>query len=290
MSTFDLSDPMRFAGVFVVSLFVVAFSIELIFGRITGSKRPLRDGLFMLVGLLSQSMLAGALIGSLAGAMAVVVWPGSAGAFSHISFWLAFPVIFVVEEFVHYVLHRYAHEWRWLWKLHRTHHSSMDLNVGVVYRYNVFWVLLLPQSWIGAFAVYFGQAEAFVTAVLITFSVNVLTHSSFRWDLWLREKLPFINPAWNIMATVITTPDAHHAHHAYGKTGHPNGNYAITLFIFDVLLGTAKLPNSKQQNYGLPISPRLHWAEELLWPLVKKPLLPKPVATEPVESAQHKSG
>ena len=285
MSNIDLNDPMIFAGVFVLGLFLVAFTTELVFGRIAASHRPRRDGLFMLVGMLSQSLLSGAFIGAIAGAVAIMVWPNSAGALSHIGFWLAFPVIFVAEEFMHYVLHRYAHEWRWLWKLHRTHHSSMDLNVGVVYRYNVFWVLILPQSWIGAFAVYFGQADAFVAAILVTFSVNVLTHSSFRWDLWLRKKLPFINPAWNVMAKVITTPDAHHAHHAYGKTGHPNGNYAITLFIFDVLLGTAKLPNTKQQHYGLPISPRLHWAEELLWPLVKKPLLPKPESAEPVASS-----
>ena len=138
----------------------------------------------------------------------------------------------------------------------------------------------------GAFAVYFGQAEAYVAAIMITFLTNVLTHSNFRWDLWLRNKMPWGEPLWWVIERVITLPDTHHAHHAYGKSAHPNGNYAVTLFIFDVIFGTAKIPNSRQQQYGLPISPRLHWAEELLWPVVKKPLLPKPVKSEPVLPAR----
>jgi sterol desaturase/sphingolipid hydroxylase (fatty acid hydroxylase superfamily) len=189
---------------------------------------------------------------------------------------LAFPVIFIIEETLHYTVHRYAHEWRWLWKLHRTHHSATDLNVGVIYRYNFFWVFLLPQSWIGGFAIYFGLGWAFMAAIMVTYLVNVATHASFRWDLWLLDNVPGIKPFWWVFERLITTPDAHHAHHAYGKTAHPNGNYAVTFFLLDVIFGTAKLPRSRQQNYGLPISPRLHWAEELLWPVVKKPLLPKP--------------
>ena len=181
---------------------------------------------------------------------------------------------------LHYWIHRYAHEWRWLWKIHRTHHSAQQLNVGVVYRYNIFWVMLLPQSWVGAFAFYLGLGEAYAAAVMVTFLTNVLTHTNYRWDLWLRQRMPWSEPLWWLIERVITLPDTHHAHHAYGKGAHPNGNYAVTLFIYDVVFGTAKIPNRKQENFGLPISPRLHWAEELLWPLVRKPLLPRTVKAE----------
>lgn len=74
----------------------------------------------------------------------------------------------------------------------------------------------------------------------------------------------------------MTLPDTHHVHHAYGKSAHPNGNYAVTIFLFDVLFGTAKFPRQEQATFGLPVAHRLHWAEELFWPLVKKPLLPRP--------------
>jgi sterol desaturase/sphingolipid hydroxylase (fatty acid hydroxylase superfamily) len=94
--------------------------------------------------------------------------------------------------------------------------------------------------------------------------------------LALREKFPRTEPLWRVLERYITLPDTHHAHHAYGKGAHPNGNYAVTLFVFDRWFGTAKIPNQRQRQFGLPISKRLHWAEELLWPLVRKPLLPKP--------------
>jgi sterol desaturase/sphingolipid hydroxylase (fatty acid hydroxylase superfamily) len=67
------------------------------------------------------------------------LWGGDmAGSLSHIAFWKVFLFIFFTEELLHYWIHRYAHEWRWLWKIHRTHHSAQQLNVGVVYRYNIF--------------------------------------------------------------------------------------------------------------------------------------------------------
>lgn len=269
-------------GIIVVTGFGLSFGLELAGGRIKNAQRPGRDALFTLFGLLSQGIISGAMIGAAAGFLIATLWPGNAGAFSHISFWIVFPLIFFGEEMLHYWIHRYAHEWRWLWKIHRTHHSAQDMNAGVIYRYNIFWVMILPQSWIGAFATYLGQVDAFAVAVLITFFVNVLTHSSYRWDLALREKMPWSEPFWKVFERIITLPDTHHAHHSYGKTAHPNGNYAVTLFIYDIIFGTAKIPNQKQKVFGLPISSRLHWAEELFWPLIKKPLLPKPTASKPL--------
>jgi sterol desaturase/sphingolipid hydroxylase (fatty acid hydroxylase superfamily) len=274
-------------GLAVLGIFFLAFAIELLSGRLRTSPRPGRDVMFTLSGLLSQGIISGAMIGSIAGYVAATLWGGdSVGSLSHIPFWLAFAVIFMGEEMLHYWIHRYAHEWRWLWKIHRTHHSAQQLNVGVVYRYNIFWVMMLPQSWVGAFAVYMGQGEAFAAAIMVTFITNILTHTNFRWDLWLRRKMPWSEPLWWVIERVITLPDTHHAHHAYGKGAAPNGNYAVTLFIYDIIFGTAHIPNRRQTHYGLPISTRLHWAEELFWPLVKKPLAEKVTATGERNSVQ----
>jgi sterol desaturase/sphingolipid hydroxylase (fatty acid hydroxylase superfamily) len=259
----------------ILAVFIFFLAAELVGGRLNRSPRALRDFVFMLFGMFSNLLLAGALIGSLVGWLLAAKFPESADSLSGVSFWMAFPVIFLVEEFLHYWLHRAAHEWRWLWKIHRTHHSAQHLNISVVYRYNFFWVFLLPQTWMGAFAVYYGFIEAFFTAVFITYVVNLGTHTSYRWDMWLREKIPALEPVWKVVERVITLPDTHHAHHAYGISAHSNGNYAVTIFLFDIVFGTAKILNAIQTNYGLPISSRLHWAEELLWPLIRKPLLPK---------------
>ncbi|MDB3856339.1 sterol desaturase family protein [Halieaceae bacterium] len=269
-------DPLTLLGMVVFGVFSLAFAIELIDGRISKAPRPKRDIAFMFTGIASQSILSGAVVGTALGYLIAQLWPENAGKFGYISFAIAFPAIFIFQEFAHYWVHRYAHEWRWLWKLHRTHHSAQQLNMAVLYRYNIFWVILLPQGWFGAIAIYFGQVDAYVAAVMTTFLVNLATHSNYRWDLWLRNKMPWSEPIWKVLESVVTLPDTHHAHHAYGRNAHPNGNYAVTVFLFDVLFGTAKIPNKIQENYGLPISPRLHWAEELFWPVVRKPLLPKP--------------
>lgn len=262
-------------GLIVFGVFAIGISVEWLGGRLRCSPRPGRDLLFCAFGILSQGIVSGAILGTLAGALVATLWPTQAGTLSGTPFWLAFPLIFFTEEFLHYWIHRYAHEWRWLWKLHRTHHSAQHLNLSTLYRFNLFWVFLLPQSWMGAFCFYLGLGEPFAAAVLVTYLVNVLTHTSFRWDIWLRERSPWAAPLWCLIERTITLPDTHHAHHAYGKSAHPNGNYAVTVFLYDVLFGTAKIPRQRQQHYGLPISARLHWAEELFWPMVRKPLLPK---------------
>lgn len=279
-------DPEILAGIIVFSTFALFYGFELLTGRIHASPRPRRDMWFTAVGIFSQTFIAGAVIGSVAGYLVSQLWPQQAGSLSSTPFWLAFPIIFVINEFMHYWLHRAAHEWRWLWKIHRTHHSAQDLNTGVLYRYNVFWVMVIPHTWMAAFSVYFGMGSAFMAAILVTYFVNVSTHTNYRWDLWLREKMPWSEPVWKVVERVLTLPDAHHAHHAYGREAHPNGNYAISIFLFDVIFGTAKIPNCKQTKYGLPISPRLHWAEELFWPAVKKSLLAKPKPFEVASELQ----
>jgi sterol desaturase/sphingolipid hydroxylase (fatty acid hydroxylase superfamily) len=276
----------KLAGIIVAISFIVFYAFELIGGKIQSSTRPLRDIGFTLIGILSQSFFAAAVVGTAMGYILITLLPSNADSLSTTSVWLAFPILFFANELMHYWLHRKAHEWRWLWKIHRTHHSAQDLNTGVLYRYNIFWVLLLPHTWTGTAAVYLGLGLPFLAAVLTTYFINVLTHTSYRWDLWLRENFPMTEPLWKIIEQIITLPDAHHAHHAYGKSAHPNGNYAISLFIFDTLFGTAKIPNSRQKQYGLPISPRLHWAEELFWPVVKKPLLAKPVVDPSLKSTK----
>lgn len=267
--------------VVMITAFVLAMTAEFIAGRIQASHRPKKDLLYNLAAFFTQPIMTGVIVASIGAFIMRSVFPGNANALAEVSPWLVFAIVFPLNEFCHYWVHRFAHEWRWLWKLHRTHHSGMDMNATLIYRYNLLWPLIVPQTWVGAVVMYLGQTEAFLAAALITYLVNVGTHLSFRWDLVLREKLPWSEPFWRVFERIITLPDAHQAHHAYGaEQAHPNGNYAVTIFLYDILFGTAKLPVKRQEKFGLPISPRLHWAEELLWPLVRRPLLPKQPGVE----------
>ena len=67
---------------------------------------------------------------------------------------------------------------------------------------------------------------------------------------------------------LVTLPDTHHAHHGMGRRAHMRGNYAVTLFLFDTLLGTARIPRARQERFGLP--GRFDWREEMLWPVIRR--------------------
>lgn len=268
----------------VSSGFILVFLTELLSGKFKGVSRPWRDGGFMLAGLTAHAAMSTPLIGFLAGMLAIYLLPNQTGALADTNFWLAFGVIFFTQELMHYWLHRLTHEKEWLWKLHRTHHTAENMNTGVIWRYNVFWTLCLPQVWMLPFAIYLGLGLPCVLAGMVTFFGNMLTHTAFRWDLWLRKKMPWSEPAWKIIERVITLPDTHHAHHAWGPGSHLNGNYATTLFIFDTVFGTAKIPNREQKRIGLPKGRNINWAEELFWPVIRKPEAPSTNKTKKAQS------
>lgn len=272
--------PQQQVGLILIASFLLFYAAEWLTGRLARSRQPGRDVAFSAAGLLAQTALSGPVLGAVTGWLLLTLLPGSAGQWSQWPFWPAFFLFLLLEDFLHYWLHRYAHEWRWLWKLHRTHHSGTAMNVSLVFRYNVFWTLLLPQAWLSALLVYMGLPEVFLAVTTVTFTANLITHCSARWDLWLLHRFPALRPLWLAVARVITTPDTHHAHHGMGRNANSRGNYAVTFFLWDTLFGTARIPLLEQTAIGLPHSGRLHWAEELFWPLVRKPLAPKPAAAQ----------
>jgi sterol desaturase/sphingolipid hydroxylase (fatty acid hydroxylase superfamily) len=254
-------------SLWIVILFAAVLIAEIIGGYHRRNPHSTKDRLYALTGLLFQTLITPPFVALAVGFLMVRLLPNSANRLIDTPFWLIFPVWFVAEEFAHYWLHRWSHEWRWLWKLHRTHHSAPQLNVGVIFRYNVFWTFMIPQTWFGAVAVYLGLTKVLAVSALITFTVNLLTHTAYRWDLALR-KLPGMTPVFNVLEKIITLPDTHHAHHGMGRRAHMRGNYAVTIFLFDTLLGTARIPRAPQERFGLP--GRFDWKEEMLWPVFRR--------------------
>ena len=73
-------DPEILAGIIVFSTFAVFYGFEWLTGRLHASPRPKRDMLFTAVGIFSQTFIAGAVIGSLAGYLVSQLWPQQAGS------------------------------------------------------------------------------------------------------------------------------------------------------------------------------------------------------------------
>ncbi|GAA4883787.1 sterol desaturase family protein [Ferrimonas pelagia] len=218
-------------------------------------------------GFLGQA-ISGRLLGVSFGLMFAWLFPGMAGGLSGMHVAVAFCLIWAVEELCFYWLHRWSHEKKWLWKLHRAHHSSDKMGFLILFRYNFFWPFLRPQTWIGAFAAYFGLMSAYWPFVIMTFIIGVYTHLPYRWDLKLLE-YRWIRPFWWVFERVVVTPDTHHAHHGMGRHGRLTGNYTTSLFLWDVIFKTAYIPRTHQKRFGLPVK-NLDTGEEVLWPLIRK--------------------
>ena len=199
----------------------------------------------------------------------VTLFPDEKGLLSGLNFWVVFVGYVLIEEYVHYWIHRLSHTIPWLWRLHKPHHAPKHVNLTVAYRENWLWFVILPNPLLGAFLVWGGQPEAAFAAIAWKGSSEFMVHSNTRWDL-KAHKFWLTKPIMKILEIFITLPDTHHAHHGIGRYGHGMCNFGSFLFIYDVLHGTAEFPHHEQDQFGMPASVNVEaWYEQLWWPLAK---------------------
>ena len=181
-------------------------------------------------------------------------------------------VMLVVFDFVNYVGHRVQHEVPFLWRFHRIHHSSEQLDWLAGAR-----VHPLPSVLDGLFravpALLFGltEAGASVLTVIVTLSA-VLTHANVSW------RLPRLSRWW-------ATPEFHHWHHA-AEPEAVNRNYAGVLPIWDRLFGTFHLPDRYPRSYGADRPVPHGWWGQLIDPLRRHDRTPSadhPPAARPTQ-------
>lgn len=212
---------------------------------------------------------AAALLIAYVAAFALPYWKG---ALSGAPLLWSFLAVFLITEFCFYWAHRWSHESKkgrhaWFWKLHRTHHSAKFLNVGVTVRINAFWSFVVPTSWVIGIATYLGLGKAAGLSLVVIYGWNLITHSDFRWDDTVRRH-PVFGKAFRALEHVLVSPGIHHTHHGYGKDGGNFRNYAVTLSLLDWIFGTLHIPEGRPWKYGIP-GANPHWAEEILYPLVR---------------------
>jgi len=63
-----------------------------------------------------------------------VIFPNSQNEFLGMTLWIALPLYLLVDDCSQYWYHRKAHEWEWLWKLHRPHHATPEMGAFATYR------------------------------------------------------------------------------------------------------------------------------------------------------------
>ena len=258
-------------GQYFLAAGILVFLIEVLAGRHRGIYRKEDVAVTVLCQLLG-SAAARPLSALLISSFFSFVLPAHRGALAAVPFWPAFITVLILTDLAFYWGHRLAHRSQntrhaWFWKLHRTHHAGKYLNVTVTARVNPFWSFVVPTPWVLGLATYLGQEKAAAMTLLVTFGWNLLTHSHFRWDDALRSNR-YTRVPMAVLEHFIVTPGIHHTHHGYGKDGKSYRNFAVMFSWIDWMFGTLYIPQGRPTHYGLP-GPQPHWAEEVLYPIVR---------------------
>ena len=186
------------------------------------------------------------------------------------SLWLLLPLYLFTDDFFQYWYHRSAHEYEFLWKLHRPHHQAEEMGFFVSYRNAALYYFLMPNIWwIGCFT-FLGGAKAVAIGLVLKQLVIISSHSTLHYDQVL-YRYKILNPLATLIERIFITPAFHHAHHGKSKLdgiSDPNGNFGNMFSIWDQMFGTAFFSRKIPVEFGLPNNPKEHWTAAYLYPVV----------------------
>lgn len=147
-------------------------------------------------------------------------WPG----------WARLLTLFVVRDFIQWLIHRLLHRVGWLWRFHQVHHSVREMGFAAHLRYHpVETVVYRTLEYIPLMMIGFGLTDFFLVH-LFTLAIGHLNHTNVYLPL-------------GPLRYLFNNPQAHTWHHAKELPQHRYGvNFGLTLNIWDYLFGTAYYP------------------------------------------------
>jgi sterol desaturase/sphingolipid hydroxylase (fatty acid hydroxylase superfamily) len=160
--------------------------------------------------------------------LAASEWARSAGfgLFNRVEvpIWVEAALAWLMLDLAMYALHRALHELRWLWPLHRVHHSDVEFDVTTGLRFHPAELLLLQLFRLGVVMIV-GAPFVAVLAYELAFAAFLLfQHANLRLHAALERVLRF----------VLVTPDMHRTHHSAHRD-ETDSNYGFVLSVWDRL-------------------------------------------------------
>ena len=202
----------------------------------------------VLVGIVRPFVFAGGatLAGWLSGRLGSELWPSTWPVLAQLTLAL------VVGDLPGYAVHRLAHTWDGLWRLHATHHSAPRLywlNAG---RFHPLDTLLTFVPSYGLLVLLGCGAEVMALLTIVTFVHGVLRHAN------LQLRLGPLNHFFSMA-------ELHRWLHSR-TLAEANHNYGQNVILWDTLFGTRFLPKDREppEAIGLPDLPNFPmtwWAQ-----------------------------
>jgi len=174
---------------------------------------------------------------------------------SHQPVLLQFVEIVLTTDFLAYWFHRSLHRRALLWRLHRVHHGSKDMDwLANVHLHPVDKLLGDCFQFVPVFFLGFSSGPLLAYTIALGFQ-GFLNHSNVRLD-------------YGPLRWIIASPQFHHWHHSNDPQFFDR-NFSPHLVIWDRLFGTFYLPadRSLPRNYGVPETiPPGFWSQ-MIYPL-----------------------
>ncbi len=174
---------------------------------------------------------------------------------------LKFIIVFLVFDFVKYLMHRYFHVQKIFWKFHILHHSPEQLNCFSTSRAHfmegVFFSIGLAPF------IFFLNVDLNTMAwiVFIEFQITFFCHANINLNLGPLMK-------------ILNNPKAHHWHHAKNCLYSSGQNHGTVLLIWDRLFGTYYLPDDQSPPLEYGVSTENNYPENkfkrILYPILPK--------------------
>ena len=169
--------------------------------------------------------------GGLFGALA---WPG----------WLEIVLALLAFDLMIYWQHRLLHTIRWLWPLHRVHHSDLAIDVSTGLRFHPLEIALSMGLKLGLVALLGPAAVAVVIFELWLSAGSLFTHADFALPARIERGV----------RAVLVTPSMHRIHHSILRA-ETDSNYGFNLSLWDRLFGSYRADpqrSARSMPVGLP--------------------------------------
>lgn len=161
----------------------------------------------------------------------IVLIPQYSHRVGDLPWWGQLGLFFIINDFGRYWLHRWYHQFDFLWRIHRVHHTVREMDALSTFRVHVlegvfkYGLLVLPFHLFGI-----------DRWVLVTYSsLDILK------GFWHHANLRnYIGP----LNYILNSPELHWWHHAVEGRGQ-RSNYGSVLSIWDWLFGTAYWPRGQ---------------------------------------------
>ncbi len=152
--------------------------------------------------------------------------------------WLTFGLALLLLDFIIYLQHLMFHYLPLLWRLHRVHHTDLDLDVTTGIRFHPIEILISAGLKITTVILFGLPIAAVIFYEIIMNAASMFNHG----NIFIPSGIDWI------LRLFLVTPDMHRVHHSV-VVKETNSNFGNTFSWWDRLLGTYRYqPAAGYQN------------------------------------------